>query len=42
MTPHSFLHVNDLIFSKGWTFVSYPLSAIAGKAKSVQDFPLAS
>lgn len=36
MLPHSFLHVNDIIFSKGWIFASNPLSAIAGKAESVQ------
>lgn len=41
MLPHSFLHVNDLIFIKGCIFASNPLSAIAAKTKSEQDFTLA-
>lgn len=41
MLPYSFLHVNDLNFSRGWIFASHALSAIAGKPKTVQDFILA-
>lgn len=41
MLPDSFLHVNGLIFIKGWIFASKPLSAIAVKTKSEQDFTLA-